>query len=431
MATTISKRNDNPVERDGDAPSQQEEGVVFHKHCQATVCSAFGTQEVAEGEGNGKTWHIIQDLTLQNLPDAKVRFQANTGNITQDLATILQLIDDVAGASNVSFNMKFVDSNGTPIQSKPINPITNQEYEFNLDKGITLKVNGQELKFHTMSYNPATDNLAITLPTKTLSFMINGTQVGSADVIMDQDKTIELFGEGADIQSLFTEADKNIKAVYTVPSGAQFTVVPGTGVYRIDADSDVTPSIDLSNYVNNENDIIQFELRVFNNGVDKLYVKTPSAFIDVADEDTEQLNRVNFRVAKTGSYGVEVGHIIVIRFDAYMKEQLLGHDVVADHLTPEAPLAFLSYNLDNNPAITPNTFKYIVGIRDHELDIDELEDFYAQGVAENVFNAVDVQANQGSQTINSIHYVSLPTARGRIDVGAFKNCAELEEVNIP
>ena len=306
---------------------------------------------------------------------------------------------------------------------------------FNLDKGITLKVNGQELKFHTMSYNPVVDNLSITIPTKTLSFAMNGHEIGRVEVAgMGTDQTIELFGEGAgqiDIQSLFAEADKNIKAVYTVPSGAQFTVVPGTGVYRIDADSDVTPSIDLSNYVNNENDIIQFELRVFNNGVDKLYVKTPSAFIDVDDEDTGQLNRVNFRVAKTGSYGVEVGHIIVIRFDAYMKEQLLGHDVVADHLTPEAPLAFLSYNLDNNPAISPNTFKYIVGIRDHELDIDELEDFYAQGVAENVFNAVDVQANQGSQTINSIHYVSLPTARGRIDVGAFKNCAELEEVNIP
>lgn len=67
--------------------------IDYHRHCQATVLSANGT-----GNGNGATWSIIKNLDLPNLDENWLDyFSGNKKNITQDLAGILHLIDDVSG----------------------------------------------------------------------------------------------------------------------------------------------------------------------------------------------------------------------------------------------------------------------------------------------------------------------------------------------
>ena len=69
--------------------------LLFHRHCQATVLSAYGIG------GQGATWDIINELPLPNLqsilPTWKKYFTDNYNNITEDLAAILELIDYVVG----------------------------------------------------------------------------------------------------------------------------------------------------------------------------------------------------------------------------------------------------------------------------------------------------------------------------------------------
>ena len=63
--------------------------VENHRHCQATVLSANGT-----GNQNGATWNLIGNLTLPKLrSDWKNFFTRNKLNITQDLKSILELLD--------------------------------------------------------------------------------------------------------------------------------------------------------------------------------------------------------------------------------------------------------------------------------------------------------------------------------------------------
>jgi hypothetical protein len=50
-----------------------QEDYAFHRHCQKTVCSAFGTEAYAPtggktyGEGKGLTWFEISKLNLPNI----------------------------------------------------------------------------------------------------------------------------------------------------------------------------------------------------------------------------------------------------------------------------------------------------------------------------------------------------------------------------
>ena len=65
--------------------------VDFHRHCQATVLSANGTDEQ-----NGLSWTYINKLkdSLGNLPENWIEeFKVNKENITQDLASILKLLN--------------------------------------------------------------------------------------------------------------------------------------------------------------------------------------------------------------------------------------------------------------------------------------------------------------------------------------------------
>ena len=65
--------------------------VDFHRHCQATVLSANGTSAQ-----NGLSWTYISRLkdSLDNLPENWIEeFKGNIENITQDLASILKIMN--------------------------------------------------------------------------------------------------------------------------------------------------------------------------------------------------------------------------------------------------------------------------------------------------------------------------------------------------
>ena len=65
--------------------------VDFHRHCQATILSANGTDEQ-----NGLSWKYIDRLkdSLDNLPENWIQeFKGNIENITQDLASILKIMN--------------------------------------------------------------------------------------------------------------------------------------------------------------------------------------------------------------------------------------------------------------------------------------------------------------------------------------------------
>ena len=126
------KADNKLVSRPGQAPEEDIttnevnwETDHFHRHCQKTVCSAFGY------DGNGATWSLIGDnsFTLPNLSKIcsnwKHYFTCNRDNITEDLKTILELIDKVATGIGSEITLKFLDCS-TPaveVSEKTINPL--------------------------------------------------------------------------------------------------------------------------------------------------------------------------------------------------------------------------------------------------------------------------------------------------------------------
>jgi hypothetical protein len=99
---------------------QSRDPVSFHKHCQKTVCSAFGYN------GQGATWNILSDNTdagnmnlthIQSLLNSNetVRgfFSNNENNITEDLRSILELMDLLASKSinPIPKTLTFIEGN--------------------------------------------------------------------------------------------------------------------------------------------------------------------------------------------------------------------------------------------------------------------------------------------------------------------------------
>lgn len=85
--------------------------IEFHRHCQATVLSANGT-----GSQNGESWYIINELSgkLSNLPNGWIDyFKQNKQCITEDFASILNIINNVSG--NVVRKIKLNNVEKTPV----------------------------------------------------------------------------------------------------------------------------------------------------------------------------------------------------------------------------------------------------------------------------------------------------------------------------
>lgn len=69
--------------------------VDYHRHCQATVLPANGT-----GSGNGLSWNELyakKDSFPRLSANWISEFGSNTNNITQDLASVLKIINNSLG----------------------------------------------------------------------------------------------------------------------------------------------------------------------------------------------------------------------------------------------------------------------------------------------------------------------------------------------
>ena len=184
MAVTITSRTGENVS--GEIP--------VHRHCQKTVLSASGIPS-----GNGATWYNISDLSekLNYLPEKWLeKYFLFNQNITEDLASVLELINGVYGKISEISPIKHVsfydvDNNiiGTYVPDK------NGQISPKLGRKIRLMIEGQELSFATLvgsSYNVGQEINSITLPKHKLKFIKNDSTVGEADVVMDSDVNVRL-----------------------------------------------------------------------------------------------------------------------------------------------------------------------------------------------------------------------------------------------
>lgn len=184
VCSSMEQVKDAPVvERATNGEADPE--IPFHRHCQKTVCSAYGYN------GAGKTWDVIysQRSNLTNLPTNWIRyFTRNDENITQDLESILELINEVAGTIAAEWYLTFKDNHSHQIARKLINPWTNTSNEYVFDgfgRDITLAIDENSdttFKFNTMRAMSG-EKLSITLPRADLTIKFNNVQVGVAENI--------------------------------------------------------------------------------------------------------------------------------------------------------------------------------------------------------------------------------------------------------
>lgn len=146
-----SKNPSTPMARPASEVSD-EPPVDFHRHCQKTVCSAYGYG------GSGATWDILagssnpeSDMGLPNIQEALsgsetvISYFNNNqhNNITYDLRAILELIEKVAATTtSPTYTLTFNSSNGQTIVAGTLSP-DNRNVAFNgFGRDITLTVDG-------------------------------------------------------------------------------------------------------------------------------------------------------------------------------------------------------------------------------------------------------------------------------------------------
>ena len=322
--------------RDGTAASAIVDGsetIPFHKHCQKTVCSAYGYQ------GQGKTWNVLYDQrnNLVNLGSDWINFFNGHGedneNITYDLLAILKLINRLATTVGKKWTLTFkagnAGNNSDNICSKLIDPWenTNLEYKFpNFSRNIVLTVDGKELKFNTMK-DLGNENLSITLEKHNLNITFNGVDVGSAqDIYMPYETTI-------DINQDFNKHPTCGYSGYISESG--YAPVDGTyHVYRHhEGGTTITPSFAIdSKYIPttayiSHSPIIEWEFHLRNNGTSILTVNEPD--VKVGNDTTFFTAPPGRKVALTDQMYVEPGmtNVYVFRAEMYSTIRVLTYSL--------------------------------------------------------------------------------------------------------
>lgn len=93
-------------------------------------------------------------------------------------------------ATSTTWTLKFADSNNKEIASKIINPWSgagSQTYSFsNIGRFLTLRIDEQELKFHTIRSGIAgydADKLSVELPKNNLTINFNGVEIAKIENI--------------------------------------------------------------------------------------------------------------------------------------------------------------------------------------------------------------------------------------------------------
>lgn len=168
--------------------------IPFHKHCQKTVLSVSGIPS-----GNGATWSTISDLSekLNYFPENWLeKYFMSNHNITEDLASVLELINGVYGKiSEISpikqVSFYDVDNNiiGTYVPDK------NGQISPKLGRKINLSIEGEQISFSTLTgvgYDVSSEITSITLPKHTLQVISGGSTVDSVGVVMENDFDISI-----------------------------------------------------------------------------------------------------------------------------------------------------------------------------------------------------------------------------------------------
>lgn len=208
--------------------------IPFHRHCQATVLSAYGP------EGKGATWGTILGLTLDNLPsDWKTFFTRNKTDITQDLASILELINQTTGKEK-TITFKFGSS-----------------------------VSGGSVTVLGSDKNPAN----ITIPLETVRVNFNSEESGRFTAL----------GQDNITKTVSIQQDYNyIPATDGSISSTKLSVIPQKEYhiykYSLSNTSPVTISIDLSKYSNKKSGIVAFECHITNNGSSDINISNIEAY---------------------------------------------------------------------------------------------------------------------------------------------------------
>lgn len=157
---------------------------------------------------------------MPNLPsDWKSLFTDNI-NITDDLADIIRLINAVGGTT--SYTVTFNDNHNKTIASTTLSSGTNVISGFGRD--IVLDLNGEVLKFNTMTADIGYDVLKATIefPTNDLTVKFDGTFAGSVyDIAMPSDKelnivppkktlTVKVDGQTGTASDIYMNEDKTV-----------------------------------------------------------------------------------------------------------------------------------------------------------------------------------------------------------------------------
>lgn len=301
--------------------------IPFHRHCQKTVCSAYGYN------GNGATWETLSppeavndlanlNLGLQTGETWISKFQLNRDNITQDLRTILELIDATAGYIAKDWNLTFKNNNNVLITSGTMSPWrdTNLNYTFSgFGRDISLSIDGQPLSFNTMKDN-GHEMTEVTFTRGFLQVNFNGEEVKRVNgIVMPDNATI-------DIDQDFNKHPTSGYSGY-LPAGG-----PVDGRFHVFRHSesnatDLTPTFVIDEkYATSDSHapIVEWELHLKNIRTSgNIQVNTPS--VKVGDSSTF-FNRM---VALTDQMYVEPGktNVYVFRADMYSTTKVLTYSL--------------------------------------------------------------------------------------------------------
>lgn len=253
--------------------------VAYHRHCQATILPAYGTEN-----GNGLSWGIIQGLKdeLTNLdkvaPGWLDKFRGNTQNITQDLAGLLQVTNQVAehvykhsftialqATDKWGVKQTLKDKSGDNLWEHVFRPgeDENCSYTYPIGRNVSLTLNGKAFSFNT-ALQTSGETLSMTFPTNKVKFTKNLQTWDAVSVWME----VPNWPKDKDAYNLDFSHD------YCRIPGANATldgIVPDKNhhAYFIESTKDVNPQIDLTNYVqanwDSEDpspDVVTFEVHV-------------------------------------------------------------------------------------------------------------------------------------------------------------------------
>ena len=322
--------------------SRQAEVIPFHRHCQKTVCSAWQggrglTRTTLMPRNNDDTAFASGDLSniqsfIFGTPDTwQGYFTRNSNNITEDLRSILELINIIAGkvATKTNWNIAIKDCGGKKIVEPDvtINPWSggSQTYTFpEIGRFLTLKIDGQPLKFHTIKSGIAgyeAEKLELTFPKNDLTIKFNGVEVDKIEnIYMPDDAEVNI---NQDFNLLPTSGYAGYSGGATV-----------NGTYRIyrhydSSGGSITPTFVLdSKYKPGSGDshspVVQWEFHLRNNNASNiLTVNEP--VVKVGD-DNAYFSR---KVALTDQMYVESGktNVYVFRAEMYSSAKALTYSL--------------------------------------------------------------------------------------------------------